>query len=197
MNVDKYHVYDDEAYVTLSQLVPLLLCSTLGSDIPIVTDDTRLQPSERLTEHWKRSIPEFSPASTVKLQDALQDHVPIITFLPMEGVPARKVAIHPDDHYRVLHKTAIPKMGARHPRYMEPHEVTFPALVKIDQALGGTGIIELTTTSNSLKFCKRSRSCTGKQRPNVASFQSGSRGLRRLFAVITTYRRRAKQRGWE
>lgn len=172
INVDKYRVYDNETYVAASRLAPLLPYSTLGSGIPIVTVDSQPRPSERLAVYWERSIPEFSPTRTIKLWDALEDSVHIMTYLPMQGLPVHKHHVNPDDHYRVLMKAPIPELGARHPRYMEPHGTTFPAVVKTDQRMGGLGNYRVDSHEQLFQVLQEITQLYGKEAAEVALFHS-------------------------
>ena len=105
----------------------------------------------------------------------------------MQGLPVHKHHVNPDDHYRVLMKAPIPELGARHPRYMEPHGTTFPAVVKTDQRMGGLGNYRVDSHEQLFQVLQEITQLYGKEAARgciVSQLIQVSRS--RSYAAITT-----------
>jgi predicted ATP-grasp superfamily ATP-dependent carboligase len=92
-----------------------------------------------LKNHWKKWLPAFPSADLKKVNEGLQDDVPIVINAAIQCIPKNKHSVDPDVLYKVQLKSSVPEIGVPCPKHMTENSVSFPCMVKVDMSRSGLG----------------------------------------------------------
>ncbi|MBW4681527.1 MAG: ATP-grasp domain-containing protein [Microcoleus vaginatus WJT46-NPBG5] len=175
-NRQKYFIQDGSSEATkttfdkICQKEPWKNLAVLGDALPgiIITD-----PPNSLLDYWREHF-GFSYSNIMKRIDCStyldelsesDDFDKLISLFPFDHLKPEKHAVHPDNHYHLLSKATLAKLGVQCPKYSSYnlHQVSiedialpeqFPFLIKTSHGLSGEGTYIIKSPSE-LDYCLR------------------------------------------
>lgn len=172
-NTKKYFIQDGSSEATktsfdkICQKEPWKNLAVLGDVLPGIVI---IDPSSTLVNYWREhfgfrysTIEKIDCATYLDELSQSSQFDKVITLFPFDNLNPEKHAVFPDNHYHLLSKATLDKLGVQCPKYKtyNLHEVSlediqlpkeFPYLIKTSHGLSGEGTYIIKNASD-LNYC--------------------------------------------